>query len=405
MQKNQRVTVDIRGGLGNQLFGIACLFDYAKRTNRTPVVALAEKYGKRSSYWTTVLKKLVESWPGGVVQKKEIDSNWDEIYKEPKTYTPIPELEGKDVFLDGYFQSFSYFEQSFDELAGFLIPKEGSELKSQIDEAIEKYLPSLPPKEKQEKEEEKPKKEEEKYVSIHVRRTDYLEIYGGQYHAVLPVEYYEQTMHAMHKKLRNDKLRFVVFSDDIEWCKTQFGFSDGIIYVLEEVPDYIAFYMMALGCTGGHIIAASSFSWWAALLGWYLGNKQRPVYMPYPWEGPLQPKPLSLVVPGWNTFVWRNTSTLEDRSDECKALSEDDLYWIIGCCSHDGRFDDVARECFAELKYRKSYEDSTFEANNSQQFEANLGHKWRNDVYYPTYLNYDNVSPLVKATARLFLDN
>jgi hypothetical protein len=58
---------------------------------------------------------------------------------------------------------------------------------------------------------------------------------------------------------------FLVFSDDIEWCKKQpifdkCEFSEG----LNEIDD---FNLMA-SCFG-HIIANSSYSWWAAYISSY----------------------------------------------------------------------------------------------------------------------------------------
>ena len=105
-------------------------------------------------------------------------------------------------------------------------------------------------------------------ASIHVRRGDYLGLQG--YHPVLPLEYYNKAIQQFPKEQK-----FIVFSDDIEWCKKhflldRFAFANG-----SEVEDLC---LMSL-CTG-HIIANSSFSWWGA----YLSGKGK-VIAPINWFG------------------------------------------------------------------------------------------------------------------------
>lgn len=70
---------------------------------------------------------------------------------------------------------------------------------------------------------------------------------------------------------------FLIFSDDIEWCKKQpifqgrrFSFSEGN----DEVTDL----NLMAGCKG-IIMANSSFSWWGA----YLGDPKKRVIAPIEW--------------------------------------------------------------------------------------------------------------------------
>jgi hypothetical protein len=92
------------------------------------------------------------------------------------------------------------------------------------------------------------------YVAIHVRRGDYV---GNDFYVDLFADgYYERAM----KEFPDSA--FIIFSDDIPWCKEQnifekCAFSDGF----DEVEDLN---IMASCC--GHIIANSSFSWWGAFL-------------------------------------------------------------------------------------------------------------------------------------------
>lgn len=95
-------------------------------------------------------------------------------------------------------------------------------------------------------------------VSIHVRRGDYVN--NKFYVDLTKTDYYIRAMEQFPDS------EFLVFSDDIEWCKNErifegCEFSEG----KSEVED-----MTLMSSCKGHIIANSSFSWWAAYIS---GNK------------------------------------------------------------------------------------------------------------------------------------
>lgn len=92
------------------------------------------------------------------------------------------------------------------------------------------------------------------YVSIHVRRGDYV---GNDFYVDLFKNgYYERAM----AEFPDDK--FMVFSDDISWCKRQSIFRNCEFSTnCDEVED-----MNKMMACKGHIIANSSYSWWAAYL-------------------------------------------------------------------------------------------------------------------------------------------
>lgn len=111
-------------------------------------------------------------------------------------------------------------------------------------------------------------------VGIHVRRGDYVN--NGFYVDLSDTTYYDDAM----IMFPNDK--FLVFSDDIEWCKKQdrfkkCEFSEG----RSDVED-----MNLLASCKGIIMANSSFSWWAsylsdakvvAPLAWFRDGQERTV--------------------------------------------------------------------------------------------------------------------------------
>jgi hypothetical protein len=99
-------------------------------------------------------------------------------------------------------------------------------------------------------------------VAVHVRRQDYLT------HSVFRVcerDYYQKTIDELRSRVRD--ARFLIFSDDPEWCRTEFRDSDQ--EVIDSGPagsnPLRDLYLMSLA--HHHIIANSTYSWWAAWLG------------------------------------------------------------------------------------------------------------------------------------------
>lgn len=160
---------------------------------------------------------------------------------EHYAYKPIPNV-GDNICLAGFFQSVKFFDNAIPEV------KELFKLN---------YIP-----------------EYSDYVSIHVRRGDFL-----QYSTHFPPITVDYLFEAFRKFPLGQV--FMVFSDDIEWCKKhmkgfQFRFSEG----KNELED-----LTAMASCKHHIICNSTFSWWAAYLG---QNPDRIVVSPHhtDWYGP-----------------------------------------------------------------------------------------------------------------------
>lgn len=91
-------------------------------------------------------------------------------------------------------------------------------------------------------------------VAIHVRRGDYVN--NPFYVDLMKTGYYEKAMDEF------PDASFLVFSDDIEWCKKQNIFSKcDFVEGNSELED-----LNLMASCIGHIIANSSFSWWGAYL-------------------------------------------------------------------------------------------------------------------------------------------
>ena len=113
-----------------------------------------------------------------------------------------------------------------------------------------------------------------KLVAIHIRRGDYIGIQNE--HPVLSEDYYQKAL----ENFSDIECGFIVFSDDIEYCKYMFG-EDERIYYVENNIDFIDMCMMSL--CDHNIIANSTFSWWAA---WLNTNINKKVVAPLVWLGP-----------------------------------------------------------------------------------------------------------------------
>jgi len=91
------------------------------------------------------------------------------------------------------------------------------------------------------------------YVSIHVRRGDYVN--NPFYYDLTETDYYQRAM----LEFPNEK--FMVYSDNIEWCKKQDMFKNCNFSGGNELED-----LNSIAGSKGVIMANSSFSWWGAFL-------------------------------------------------------------------------------------------------------------------------------------------
>ena len=102
--------------------------------------------------------------------------------------------------------------------------------------------------------------------SIHVRRGDFLN--WPNQHPVLPMDYYLQA--AQKIECGNKNIKYVVFSNDIKWCKENFLqheiFKDKITFAEGNSGPQDMYFMSRCPI---NIMANSSFSWWAQELNYY----------------------------------------------------------------------------------------------------------------------------------------
>lgn len=116
-------------------------------------------------------------------------------------------------------------------------------------------------------------------VSVHVRRGDYTKIANTQ--GICTLEYYRKALKELRQRVVPEM--FIVFSDDIEWTRTNLKDYLGntpVTYVDWNKGKDSFRDMQLMSLCHHNIIANSSFSWWGA---WLNQNPDRIVITPSRW--------------------------------------------------------------------------------------------------------------------------
>ena len=236
------ITSLLQGGLGNQMFQVAAATSLAKKNGDEACFNLHNHHlpnqgRKCHNYIDNVFRNVDFSSPVRVLH-----SHHETSYKyEEINYTP-------QMALIGFFQSEKYFKEHQDDIRQLF----------SIDSCIldiikEKYGYLL----------------ERETAFLHVRLGDYVKY--KDHHPPCSLDYYKEATSRFP-----ENTIFLVFSDDIEWCKGKF--QDERFVFIHNNEDYIDLYLMTL-CKSA-IMANSSFSWWGA----WLGEKEK-VIAPSRWFG------------------------------------------------------------------------------------------------------------------------
>lgn len=251
------VSTKLMGGLGNYMFQIACAHAYGLRCNKKDIFStddsvLVHKHAVR--YHDNILHNV------NTIREKNYQG-FNVINEVGFNYNEIPIIDG-NIYLNGYFQSEKYFKDFENEIRHlFKQPSHVFAIATQ--EAWDKYQIFI--------------NTSENTCSIHVRRGDYLN--SPNHHPTQNMNYYMKAI----KQMPKDTL-FLIFSDDIAWCKENFPDLPEKFKFVEGSEDYMDLQLMSM-CKN-NIIANSSFSWWGA---WLNENPNKIVVAPSNWFGPAFP--------------------------------------------------------------------------------------------------------------------
>ena len=133
-------------------------------------------------------------------------------------------------------------------------------------------------------------------VSIFVRRQEY--VYNervNRLHGVLPINYYQTAVEKINSSVIGAK--FFIFSDDLEWCKSNFDWLENRVIVEHEGAGekYEKYFSLISSCKY-HIIANSSYSWWAA---WLSNYDDKIVIAPKKWVNKMTIDTKDIVPENW----------------------------------------------------------------------------------------------------------
>ncbi len=246
------ITTYLQGGLGNYMFQISAAHALSLDLGTTTLFNESKAYQFHqtlSFYKDNIFRKI--NFTNEDIQLP----SYQEI---GFGYSQLPLSD--NILLSGYFQTEKYFKHRRNEILELFAPT-----KEQLNYIKAKYG------------------ELENTCSIHVRRGDYVRQPGN--HPLCTTEYYQKAIMKMSKDIK-----FLIFSDDIPYCKHIFN-GERFTFIENEL-DFIDIYIMSL--CDNNIIANSTFSWWGA---WLNNNKNKVVISPSVWFGVNKPLDTKDIIP------------------------------------------------------------------------------------------------------------
>ena len=262
------IITKIIGGIGNQLFQYAVARQLSKINNTKLFLDVSgfdnfklhkyslsffnikeNFYSPTKSYlvnnkYNLFLKNMFSLKKSYLMSIKEKNLKFD-----PKILT-LP----KNSYLDGYWQSEKYFI-SISEII-----KKEFKLEIKLSKKSELILNDI-------------KKTDS--VSIHFRRTDYLE---NNIHGACSLLYYRECIKFITRNLH--KPHFFLFSDDIKWVKKNIKLKHKNTVVYDNGLNGDIEDLKLMSKCKHNIIANSTFSWWAA---WLNNNPEKIITAPKIW--------------------------------------------------------------------------------------------------------------------------
>ena len=261
-EKEKNVYIDIKGGLGNQLFQIATAYAYSKKNKAQLSIYRRLNNGNRATYWDSVLKSFEPYFVDNPITNL---NTWDE--KMATMYTEIPLLN--NVQLNGYFQSEKYFEgeKIKEELKMHLRPSET--ISSYIQNRYANLISNR-----------------DRVIVVHSRRTDY--VTHANVHGPLPSTYYKEAIGIML-----DDIKYIEKDPVILLCGDDEGYWETIKDDLKEVYPHMCVLFhnesdinsfALLQQFHYFVMSNSTFIWWCVWMA-----ETRRVIAPKQWFGPHGP--------------------------------------------------------------------------------------------------------------------
>lgn len=281
---NARCYVRVNGGFGNQLFQYAFARHLCAAHGLQVDLDVSAYYSAehlrvehqrlyldrlnlpidfvRLPYWRYEIARRLNSLPGGVSRAL----TGLEFRKEGRQPDPAARSEWNGIVMNGTWQRPDWFHGSSNTIC--------SELRDGLD------IPEGPTF-------------AENVISLHVRRGDYLNV---GYMALLNYEVLLENARQFFKFRLSASFTFLVFSDDPDWCQEALAGPDVDVFRGDSLLEDFR----AMARCQHHVIANSSFSWWAA----YLNPKpDKIVCAPARWHSSGGSKQIGILPPDWHVLA------------------------------------------------------------------------------------------------------
>lgn len=253
------------GRLGNQLFQFASTYGIAKKAGLDVAFPLENTLEPVKEYFKDgIIRHVTFDVPkyfcfDNSLLKKREDIAVSYIFHEPHFHFSEAAFSVPDLCdIAGYYQTEKYFKHCESDIRRLLSFKE--EIIAKCKSLYVKYVGNV-------------YSNGNRVTSIHVRVGDYAGL--QEFHPILETQYYQSAI----EKLYEDTNVFLVFSDDIQYCKQFFPDHDKIKYI-EDGTDIEQLCLMSM--CDNNIIGNSTYSWWGA----WLNSSPVTVIAPKKWFGP-----------------------------------------------------------------------------------------------------------------------
>lgn len=262
---DDKLIITLKGGFGNQLFQIVNGISLSKKFNKKLIIDISS-FSKLNSYKNTkrnyelgilnlkykkiyylaFFYKFYSKFSNKIIHLKEKNFNFNKILLD----------NDKSYLIDGYWQSYKYFEKDFSFIFNSL---ENIKKKINLNSFYKDLLRS-------------------NSVCVHIRRGDYITNPNTkQFHGICEIDYYEKAISYIYSKIPD--ANFYFFSDDINFLKKNYANKKNFKIISNSKFNFIEEFVLMLSCSN-FILANSSFSWWAAYLS---NNVNKLVVAPAKW--------------------------------------------------------------------------------------------------------------------------
>ena len=293
------IIINLKGGLGNQMFQYAIGYCLSKKKN-TPLffdMRLMQAHKIKPSPRNVprdydldvfdIKKKLVTKkdlikvfqFPSNYRARKTIAIILDKFnsfvfYEKNRLFDErILKSKKQNLYLDGLWQSEKYFKEYRKEILEVFNFKKIKENKKNYD-----FIKKI---------------NFDKSICLNVRRTDFI---NNPEHNVVSIDYYRKAILKIVDVIGNN-IDIYIFSDDLDWCKQNLNFLKNKHFIEHDLAGKKFYnYLYLMSKFKNFIIPNSSFAWWAA---WLSQQENKTIVVPENWSGLVNQKFIDIIPSDW----------------------------------------------------------------------------------------------------------